>query len=110
VELGTRCIYRKGAWIGNSPPKTARAVFLSQLNLNQALVWNVGTCRPDAKGETQMGGPHKGDSTDAGHRDRPTRISGEISVMEMERRGWIIQLYLLVNQQWEEPSGKAKFA
>jgi hypothetical protein len=24
------------------------------VNLHQALVWNVGTCRPDAKGETQM--------------------------------------------------------
>jgi hypothetical protein len=30
VELGTRCTYRKDACIGNSPPKTARAVFLSQ--------------------------------------------------------------------------------
>jgi hypothetical protein len=25
----------------------------------------------------------------------------------MERRGWIIQLYLLVNQRWEEPNLKA---
>ena len=57
VELGTRCTYRKGACIGNSPPKTARAVFLSQLDLNQALVWNVGTCRSDAKGETQVEDP-----------------------------------------------------
>ena len=24
-------------------------------NLIQALVWNVGTCRPDAKGEIQVG-------------------------------------------------------
>ena len=78
------------------------------MNLNQALVWNVGTCRPDDKGETQMGGPHKGESTDAGHRGRPTRSSGEISVMEMERRGWIIWPYCLVNQRWEEPRGKAK--
>jgi len=27
------------------------------VNLIQALVWNVGTCRPDAKGETQSGRP-----------------------------------------------------
>jgi len=26
-------------------------------NLIQALVWNVGTCRSDDKGETQSGGP-----------------------------------------------------
>ena len=26
-------------------------------NLNQAHVRNVGTCRPDGKGETQSGGP-----------------------------------------------------
>jgi hypothetical protein len=26
-------------------------------NLNQALVWNVGTCRFDGKGETQVEGP-----------------------------------------------------
>jgi hypothetical protein len=25
------------------------------VNLNLALVWNVGTCRPDVKGETQVG-------------------------------------------------------
>ena len=78
------------------------------VNLIQALVWNVGTCRPDAKGETQMGGPHKGESTDAGHRGGPTRSSVEVSVMEMERRGWIIWLYSLVNQRWEEPGDKAK--
>ncbi len=78
------------------------------VNLNQALVWNVGTCRPDAKGETQMGGLHKGESTDAGHRGGPTRSSVEVSVMEMERRGWIIRLYFLVNQRWEEPRNKAK--
>ena len=35
------------------------------VTLIQALVWNVGTCRPDAKGEAQRRGPHKGESTDA---------------------------------------------
>jgi len=28
--------------------------------------------------------------------------------MGMERRGWIIGPYCLVNQRWEEPGGKAK--
>ena len=70
----------------------------SGVTLIQALVWNVGTCRPDVKGESQVRGPHKGESTDAGHRGGPTHSSVEVSVMEMERRGWIIWPYLLVNQ------------
>ena len=69
----------------------------------QALVWNVGTCRPDAKGETQMGGPHKGESTDAGHRGGAVCSRGEGSVMELDRRGCVVQPYLQVNQEWEEP-------
>ena len=77
------------------------------VNLDQALVWNVGTCRPDAKGETQVGSTHKSESTDAGHRGGPTRISVEVPVMGMERRGWIIWPNCLVNQRWEEPEGKA---
>jgi len=42
---------------------------------------------------------HKGESTDAEHRDGPTGSSVEVSVMEMERRGWIIWPYCLVNQR-----------
>jgi hypothetical protein len=48
-------------------------------NLNQALVWNVGTCDSDDKGETQVRGPHEGESTDAGHRGGITRSSDEVS-------------------------------
>jgi hypothetical protein len=73
------------------------------VNLIQALVWNVGTCRPDAKGETQMGGPHKGESTDAGHRGGAACNRREGSVMELDRRGCGVQPYLQVNQEWEEP-------
>ena len=50
---------------------------------------------------------HESESTDAGHRDGLTHSSVELSVMEMERRGWIIWPYCLVNQKWEEPDGKA---
>jgi len=53
---------------------------------------------------------HKDESTDAEHRDGPTRSSVEVSVMGMERRGWIIWPYYLVNQEWEELGDKAKFA
>jgi RNA-directed DNA polymerase len=43
----------------------------------QALLRNVGTCRPDAKGTPQVGGPHEGLGTDAGHRGGVPRSSGE---------------------------------
>jgi len=43
------------------------------MNLIEAFVWNVGSCRPDAKGETQSGSPTKGESTDAGHSGGITR-------------------------------------
>ena len=56
------------------------------VNPDQALLWNAGTCRPDAKGEAQAGGPHKSPSTDAGHRDGAVRSRDEGSVMELDRR------------------------
>ena len=58
----------------------------------QAFVRNVGTCvsmlREKSKWRT-----HKGESTDARHRGGVTRSSDEVSVMGMERRGYIVQLY-----------------
>ncbi len=57
----------------------------------QAFVRNVGTCvsmlRKKSKWRT-----HKDESTDARHRGGVTRSSVEVSVMEMERRGWLIRL------------------
>ncbi len=38
---------------------------------------------------------HKRESTDAEHGGGLTRSSDEVSVMEMERRGWIVLLYLM---------------
>src|SRR6516225_1258210 len=58
------------------------------VTLNQASMWNTGTCRSDAKGEIQIGGPYEGESTDAGHRGGATRSSDEGPVMGLERRGW----------------------
>jgi len=75
------------------------------VTLIQALVWNAGTCRPDVQGETQVRGPHKGESTDAGHRGGAVRRRGEGSVMELDRRGCVVQLYRGVNQKWEELRG-----
>ena len=56
------------------------------MNLLQALVRNMRTCRPDAKREVQVETP-RGESIDAGHRDGSVRSSDEVSVMEMKRRG-----------------------
>ena len=75
------------------------------VTLRLAVARNVGTCRPDAKGEAQMGCPHESKSTDAGHRDGAARSRIESSVMEPDRRGCVVQLSPEVNQQWEEPRG-----
>ena len=44
---------------------------------DQALLWNAGTCRPEAKGEARAGGPCKSPSTDAGHRGGAARSRAE---------------------------------
>ena len=75
------------------------------VKLDQAFAWNMGTCRPDAKGEIQAGGPREDESTDAGHRGGATRSRAEGSVMEPDRRGCVVQLWLGANQQWEELRG-----
>ncbi len=68
-------------------------------------MWNAGTCRPDAKGEIQIGGPYEDESTDAGHRGGATRSSGEGPVMGLERRGCIVQLWREDNRRREDPHG-----
>ncbi len=75
------------------------------VTLQLAFARNVGTCRPDAKGEIQVGGPYEGESTEAGHRGGATRSSGEGPVMGLERRGCVVQLWTEVNRQREEPHG-----
>ena len=45
-----------------------------------------------------MRGPHKGESTEAGHGGGAARSRGEGSVMELDRRGCVVWLYLQVNQ------------
>jgi len=42
--------------------------------------------------------PHKSLSTDVGYRGGPTRSSEEGTVMVLERRGWVIPQYTLVNR------------
>jgi hypothetical protein len=50
---------------------------------SQALVRNVGTCRPDVKGEGRAGGPREPQSTEAGHRGGAARSS-----VETPERAW----------------------
>ena len=57
------------------------------VNLDQALMRNVGTCRSDVKGAGRAGDPHKALSTDAEHRDRTARSRDEGAVMALDRRG-----------------------
>ena len=61
------------------------------VSLIQAWVRNVGTCRPDAKGDAQAGSPRKRLSTEAGHRGGVAHRRDEGSVMEPDRRGGVVR-------------------
>ena len=71
----------------------------------QASVRNTGTCRPDAKGETQAVSRREGLSTDAGHRGGDVRSRDEGPVMGLDRRGVVIGLYPAGNPQGDDPHG-----
>jgi hypothetical protein len=47
--------------------------------MHLALVWNVRTCRRDAKGKRQVSDPCKTERTDARHRGGAARSSGDDS-------------------------------
>jgi hypothetical protein len=79
--------------------------------LNQALVWNVRTCRSDGKGEVSSGQNREDESTDAEHRDGAARIRDEGSVMELDRRGCVFSRGhgpTEANWQQEEPVDEVK--
>ena len=75
------------------------------VTLIQALVRNLGTCRPDAKGEIQADGLREGESTDAGHRGGGVRSRVEGLVMRLDRRGAIVWPYCAGNPQGEDRRG-----
>jgi hypothetical protein len=75
------------------------------VTLIQASVRNSGTCRADAKGEAQADRIRKGESTDAGHRGGVTRNREESSVMGLDRRSGVVQLYRVSNPKGEDPRG-----
>ena len=78
----------------------------------RALVWNSGTCRPDGTARQWRGlglrlvvwseNPKQqiceGESSDAGHRGGPTRISVEGPVMGLERRGRVVLVSFQANR------------
>lgn len=75
------------------------------VTLIQALVRNLGTCRPDVKGEIQVEGLHEDESTDAGHRGGDACSRDEGPVMGLDRRGVIVWLYAAGNPRGEDLHG-----
>jgi hypothetical protein len=73
------------------------------VTLRQASIRNTGTCRSDAKGETQAVSHRKGLSTDAEHRGGDARNREEGPVMGLDRRGVVIRLYPVDNLNGEDP-------
>jgi hypothetical protein len=104
VETGIEVLSREGS--GGLPVYCFTGVrHEGGVSLTQAWVRNVGTCRSDAKGETQAGGPRKRLSTDAGHRDGVARSREESSVMGLDRRGGVVRRYRAGNSQEEDSHG-----
>ena len=75
------------------------------VTLRQAPIRNTGTCRPDAKGETQAVSRREGPSTDAGHRGGGARSREEGLVMGLDRRGAVIRLYSADNPRGDDLHG-----
>ena len=84
VETGEKSLPRdeSGSWPDCCPDDIRHE---GGVTLGLALAWNVGTCRPDAKGDAQMGCPHESKSTDAGHRDGAARSPRSTSKWEEPR-------------------------
>jgi len=76
--------------------------------LIQALMRNVGTCRPDAKGEAPAESLRKGESTEAGHRGGGAHSRVEGSVMGLDRRSAVVRFGWAGNLQREDLRGQSK--
>ena len=75
------------------------------MSVIQALIRNSGTCRPDVKGETQVDGLRKGESTEAGHRGGVVRSRVESPVMGPDQRNGAVQLCHTDNPEGEDQRG-----
>ena len=76
--------------------------------LIQALMRNVGTCRPDAKGETPADSLRKGESTETGHRGGGAHSRAEGSVMGLDRRSAVVRFGWAGNLKREDLRGQSK--
>jgi Transposase C of IS166 homeodomain/zinc-finger binding domain of transposase IS66 len=98
VDVETGDGGRSGISVGGDLKTGPRDIRLEGgVNLEQALAWNVRTCRTDAKGASRVGDPCKAQSTDAGHRGRTARSRDEGVVMTLDRRGCGVQLWQAAN-------------
>ena len=104
VETGWEWLTRDGGR-GKPADCSTGARHEDGVTLNQASVRNVGTCRPDVKGEVQADSLREGESTEAGHRDGDARSRDEGSVMELDRRGVVVQLRCAHNLQGDDARG-----
>ena len=104
VETGTETLSREAG--GGLPVYGSTGVrHEGGVILIQAWVRNVGTCRPDAKGDAQTGSPRKRLSTEAGHRGGAAHSRNEGSVMELNRRGGVVWFYPVGNPRGEDLHG-----
>jgi hypothetical protein len=102
VETGIRTSIPR-ARVGRCPAYCPTGVrHEGGVTLRQASIRNTGTCRPDAKGETQAAGSREGLSTDAGHRGGDAHSREEGSVMGLDRRGVVIRRYSAGNPKGED--------
>jgi hypothetical protein len=72
------------------------------VTLRQASIRNTGTCRSDAKGDTQAVSHREGPSTNAEHRGGDARSRDEGPVMGLDRRGVVIRLDSVDNPNGED--------
>src|SRR6202158_2933166 len=87
VETGIRTSIPR-ARVGRCPAYCPTGVrHEGGVTLRQASIRNTGTCRPDAKGETQAAGSR------GGLRGGDVRSREEGPVMGLDRRGVVIRLY-----------------
>lgn len=105
VETGIQICIPRRRWSGNPVDGSTGVRHEGGVISTLALVRNVGTCRPDAKGEIQADDIGKNERTDAGHRGGVIRSRSEGSVMDLDRRGDIIRLYSVGNSQEEDSHG-----
>lgn len=105
VETGTRTSVPRRRWRGIPAYCSIGVRHEGGVISILALVRNVGTCRPDAKGEIQASDSGKNERTDAGHRGGVAHSRVEGVVMALDRRGGVVGCYRASNSQEEDSHG-----